>query len=346
MSELVFELPTRPAIKSASTPCFDEVWLFRHCLLIQLSYLLPLSRTQADLRPRLLTLAQGKPIVIDSVTDPCAPEFVRNFLKKHSIDDIVTVLVNERDIGWPGFRWYPIWVLKAINQHLASCYQVPDSHWHHRTRNLSCLNRMPKHHRFYTYYKLAQKSWFKDVYFSFGGYDPLKNITHPKNIKEYFTEEENRWFDSQEATWPVKHDDQYQWPDSHGQHNPYTPAYRDCYANLATETEVDTFCVTEKTTKNLHTGLIFFVVGAPDHMKKIHSWGFDLDYIGVDHSYDQIQDWRERINTVVNIVDKCYPQLPDIWHENLSKIQYNSQLFYSTEFAANLLTDVSDLICL
>lgn len=341
----VFE---RPAFRRPDRACYDDVWLFRQCCLVPLWKIFELSRHHQDTRSYLKEQAQGRDIVIDAVTDPYDINFAYSKIKEQNIDDIVTVLVQDRaDSNGQNFRWFPVWILKAINQHRVIDYAVPPDLWHSRSRHLSCLNRVPKHHRFLTLYLLSQQSWFDQVYLSFGGYDPLnQGLDQSAEMADFFTAEECAWFQARRAEWPIKHDSSYQWCDVLGQHDPYTPAYSECYANLTTETEMDTFCVTEKTTKNLRTGCVFFAVAPQHHMSRVRSWGFDINYVGIDLTYDSIKDWRERTHSVVQEVNRVYHELPDIWHTNLDRLKYNSELFHSDEFARTLLTDVEDLICL
>ena len=80
------------------------------------------------------------------------------------------------------------------------------------------------------------------------------------------------------------------------------------------------------------------------HMQSLNNMGFDINYQGIDLSYDSIEDWRERIEACVAEVDRVYPDIPDIWQANQARLQYNSELFLSTEFANSLLTDVQDII--
>jgi hypothetical protein len=323
---------------------YEDTWLFRHCHYVPLWALPPIARQQ-NLRQHLLTKSQGRPIVINAVTDPTAPDFIVDFLNQHEITDIVTVLTNYRDLPYSNFKWFPTWILKAITASLRPDFAYPQQLWSLRTHRVSCLNRIPKHHRFYTFYLLNQRPWFPEVYLSFGGFDPLNDSQTPQQeYFSFFNEEEIKWFQQHQHEWPIKHDHEYQWIDHLGQHDPFTPAYRDCYANIATETEVMVFCPTEKTTKCLRTGLLLFAVAVPGHMKSIRDMGFDIDYQGIDLGYDSVEDWRERIQACVAEVDRVYSDIPDIWHANQARLQYNSELFLSTEFANSLLTDVQDII--
>jgi hypothetical protein len=329
---------------------YEDTWLFRDCYYVKLwSLVTSQTSPQQDLREKLLSAAQGRPIVVDAVTDPTDPGFVAELLSRHNIIDVTTVLINDKTFALsrqqPNFKWFPIWILKAITASLAPGYTPPAQLWSLRTHRVSCLNRIPKHHRLYTFYLLNQQSWFREVYLSFGGFDPLNDSQTPyQEYFSFFQEKEIQWFEQHRHEWPIKHDRDYQWIDRLGQHDPFTPAYRDCYANIATETEVMGFCPTEKTTKCLRTGLLLFAVAAQGHMQGIRDMGFDIDYQGIDSGYDSVVDWRERIQACVAEVDRVYTDIPDIWQANLARLQYNSELFLSTEFANSLLTDVQDII--
>ena len=331
-------------------PCYDNLWLFRKCYYIQLYSLSNFARSDpnlANLRQRLVESAAGRPIIIDATTDPASPVDIIDILNRHDIADIVTVMTHYRDYAQQhsGFRWYPNWILKAISTSLQGVHTPPTQLWSPRSHRVSCLNRIPKLHRFYTFYLLNQLPWFQEVYLSFGGFDPLHN--NKADHADYFssfTEKEIQWFQQHQHEWPIKHDPDYQWADFSGQHDPFTPAYRDCYANIATETEMTVFCPTEKTTKCLRTGVLLFAVAMTGHMQSLNNMGFDVDYQGIDLSYDSIEDWRERIEACVAEVDRVYSDIADVWQANQARLQYNSELFLSTEFANSLLTDVQDII--
>ena len=329
-------------------PCYDNLWLFRKCYYIQLYSLSNIAGADpANLRQHLLTAAAGRPIIIDATSDPASPVDTVDILNRYNIADIVTVMTHYRGFAQQhsNFRWYPNWILKSISTSLQGVHTPPTQLWSHRTHRVSCLNRIPKHHRLYTFYLLNQQKWFSEIYLSFGGFDPLNDSQTP--YQEYFTffqEKEIEWFEQHRHEWPIKHDSAYQWADFLGQHDPFTPAYSDCYANIATETEITALCPTEKTTKCLRTGVLLFAVAVSGHMQSLNDMGFDVDYQGIDLSYDSIEDWRERIQACVAEVDRVYANIPDIWQANKARLQYNSELFLSTEFANRLLTDVQDII--
>lgn len=342
----MFAAKTHPEYQ-ASQPCYDDHWLFRRCLYIDAAEFRR-ARYQnqdcSDSRSQLLAQAQGRDIVVDAVTDPHRPQDLIEFLQRHDVVDCVTVLTQDRE--WcqhnPGFRYYPQWVLKAINDHLNYPKPWPDTHWQHRQHRVSCQNRLPRPHRFLTYYLLAQQPWFSEVFFSFGGWNPTGDNDLTYYWQRYFTESQWQFFRENEPSWPIKHDTAYEWRDVLGQHNHLSPAYRDCYANIATETECYTPFISEKTTKCLRTGVLLWAAAALGHFDHIRSLGFEIN---LPQQYDQIPHEQTRITAMVNDLVQHYQDIPDMWHENQQQIQANSQLFGSTEFAVKLLKDVEDLIC-
>ena len=76
--------------------------------------------------------------------------------------------------------------------------------------------------------------------------------------------------------------------------------YEDTYFSIVPENTVDhgEKWVTEKITKVLYHGHPFIVVGTHGILKLLKSWGFETFPELFDESYDDIEDWRERIEYI------------------------------------------------
>lgn len=176
-------------------------------------------------------------------------------------------------------------------------FDLPESE---RTHKFSCLNGNPWSHRQLTYLSLSKKSYFKDMIFSWG----RKTYT---DIKEDFindivlTNEEKNDLD-QLPEWISTHEERRSGNDRTTQH----PAFLNACLNIITETQSrnDTPGLTEKTFKPILAGQFFLLIGQPGCIKFLREMGIDCFDDIIDHSYDLIQDDRQRIKTAIDELDR------------------------------------------
>jgi hypothetical protein len=326
-------------------PCFDDFWLFRKCCFVDYGHArLTLSTMPPDdTRKLLLQQAQHRPIVIDAASDPYDAQQILTILTAHGIDDICTVLTADCEFAkqHATFRYFPTFVLKAINDEILYPPQRPQQHWHTRLHRLSCLNRRPRPHRFLIYYLLAQRAWFPQVFFSFGGWE-RHGDNQQFDYQNYLTAEEWQFVESHQHLWPMTHDTEYHWG-YHNSHSAMSTGYKDCYANLTTETSCSLPLITEKTTKCLRSGVLMFVCAAPGHTDQLSTLGFDMQFDMMRYDHESVLDERARIHELITVIDSCYDIIVDIWQANLVRLQHNSELFRSHEFAHQLLTSVKGI---
>jgi len=336
--------------------CIDDGWLFRKCCFIDVGQIVRHVKSNpqyCDLRQDLLALAQGRPIILDAGTDPWAPTQLQHIIQSQGLDSTI-ILTPDRQFATQfrhqGFRWFPTWIIKAANTHHFRRWTLPEDFWQQRQHHVSCLNRLPRLHRFYTYYLINQYSWASDVYLSFGGFQPTgprQDYFWINEIKQKLGTEFVDFFQQHHKFWPIKWDTEYQWSDVIGQHDHLTPAYKMCYTNIVTETSNEIFCPTEKTTKPLQSGNLFVAVASAGHMAAVSDMGFQVDFTGIDYRiYDNEPNWKRRAELGLELVNTVYHDIPDIWRENLSRLQHNCNLFRSAELTNRILNDVQDIICL
>jgi hypothetical protein len=81
------------------------------------------------------------------------------------------------------------------------------------------------------------------------------------------------------------------------------------YLNIVTESGdcvPELFYMSEKISKSLFLGMPFLVLGCCDYLKYLRELGFKTYGEFIDESYDDIHDWLERSNAIVDIVhDFC-----------------------------------------
>jgi hypothetical protein len=241
---------------------------------------------------------------------------------------------DNHDLGFRflSFAWH-WWYSYHYRQRVAGDPpQQYTPNWHSRSYNLSCLNRSPSFSRFATYYALQSQSWFGEMYKSFGDVSKVADHVTDNNIVD--------WFLSRQTEFPCNSQSDY---DGGNDWCSSTAAYADTYANLTTETFSQTALMSEKTVKPLVAGNIIFVAAANDFLSLLKSLKFEVDFEGIDNSYDAIPDWHQRINSMVAEINRVYRALPDIWQQNLPRLKYNREWILSKDFKKLMLYDVNDL---
>ena len=284
------------------------------------------------------------PSFIDATSDPFPEKELVVTVTENQLYTIAPILVSDirvaqqhRDLN---FLFYPIWLVSAIQSYQGQCNAIKKT----RTQHLSCLNRQPRLHRFLTYYLLAQQPWFDQVYISFAGLDcDLGGCGDVASLDQLFVlgADIKNYFDKTQKQFPIFSDTGYTWNNCH---DSTTPAYQDCWANLATETSVHAFCVTEKITKPLRAGSLFFPVASKQCVDQLAYMGFDMNYTGIDYLFDQEPDWQLRVRKCVNEISRIYYDLEEIWHANADRITYNSELFGSTSLLNYCFQDVKEYV--
>jgi hypothetical protein len=86
--------------------------------------------------------------------------------------------------------------------------------------------------------------------------------------------------------------------------------------------------VTEKSLKPLLYRHPFIMVGEYRSLALLEDWGFDIDFEGIDRSYDEIRDPGERMKAVLNVLRElaCPPEFPVIRRvvtANRERVEYN-----------------------
>jgi hypothetical protein len=46
---------------------------------------------------------------------------------------------------------------------------------------------------------------------------------------------------------------------------------------------------------------------------------------------------------VINLANALYPDITDIWHENISRLKHNRELFFSKALEQHVIQDVGDI---
>lgn len=213
-------------------------------------------------------------------------------------------------------------------------------HWYHWAREnfvlgktssnkvykWSCLNGNPRNHRIYNYFYSKQQPYFESAYFTFHNFYVSRDddVTLPGEALDFW----NSIKDSIPSRQRI-HIDKIR-PDARCD----LPANTDAYIHLVTETTViPRLFVSEKTWKPIASGQIFLVFGNPGVIGYLRSQGVDVFDDLIDHSYDFVDDWQQRLHLIHRQLKQLINKdLKDIYIATHARRQTNSEKFFLGAF--------------
>ena len=110
--------------------------------------------------------------------------------------------------------------------------------------------------------------------------------------------------------------------------------YADYFIEIVAETDIlTTNWITEKTVKNLYIGKPFIVMGGPEILDKIRSFGFQTFSPWIDESYDTITNSYQRLAAIKREIDRIASLTPteiqEIHRQLLPIIEHNRKIYQS-----------------
>ena len=123
--------------------------------------------------------------------------------------------------------------------------------------------------------------------------------------------------------------------------------YKHSLFHIIAETRIEEPLLSEKTFKIFSAGQIPIMCGARHAIKHLRELGFDVFDDIVDHSYDNIENWKERINAMHVSLDKLVEldQLTLIKETEQRRISNNIHL-HSVELTNTIIWPIVDIITL
>jgi hypothetical protein len=117
--------------------------------------------------------------------------------------------------------------------------------------------------------------------------------------------------------------------------------YTDSGLNIVTESCLeDIGYLTEKIYKPIRAGQLFLVQGPPGSIGFLRKLGFDVFDDIIDHSYDNISDWKIRTDTMLVELDRIYNQIGLMYNQTVERRKYNQQWLLSEELIFNCLPKI------
>lgn len=266
-------------------------------------------------------------IIFDDATNPIdvVKHTAQINLKQYTI---LTGLYSYHNLTSSYIHFFPFWAIWMSNpvtgiidrrQHKFST--------HTKKYKVSCLNGTPWLHRKFLYLKLKNKSYYNDLIFSFGNRPSYTPLDHELIL----TDDELKEFNQLPASVAFTDSDSVSGIDLTISH----PAYQQSYVNLVTETTVNpaTPMLSEKTFKPIVAGQLFVLIAPPQAIQFLRNIGIDTFDDIIDHSYDNILDTRQRIETAITQIDQLMTMdLEKIYSQLRPRLERNSKFFTSEEF--------------
>lgn len=275
-------------------------------------------------------IQQNTVSVIDLSTDPYSVADVKNKFKAIGLDERLLYLVadvnqviDDTTIFFPSLMFY-----RSMD------YQQQTMTYENRTFKVSCLNRIPRPHKFYTYLRLLERPYANDIILSFNGLvdSNTKQPIDPSNY-DYFGDLHKKFPDV-----PLYKESMLE--DNHWQNDLEIahPAFTDTYLNIVTETNYLVSFYSEKICKPLASGQLFLLSSGPNSLLGMRQMGFDcFDDVFANHAYDSTDSYTDRIDSMLATLDNVYANIEDVYHANIERIKHNREHFVSDEFRQQLL---------
>lgn len=208
----------------------------------------------------------------------------------------------------------------------------PNNIYYPKTKQISCLNGNPHVHRWFMYVELKEKN-YNDMILTFhknDNYDLDYSILGNKYallMQDYLLQ--NSFDEYTTNDLGINND-----------------AYKRTMLNVVTETVVDnTIFVSEKTWKPIASGQFFVIAGCKGTVQFLRDMGVDVFDDIIDHGYDEIDDWKVRLQYVIDSIDKLLNQnLNDIFLDTLERRKSNIDKFFGGNFGGKYLDEVQNYI--
>lgn len=204
-----------------------------------------------------------------------------------------------------------------------------------RNKKFLCFNRnSEKVHRFALLDAYIQEK-FKDSYFSF-----VVKLDYFKEATAYFDDNiPTRHVNFYNSYLPIELDTHsVQNKESFKTNNTFKKElFLNSCINLVTETSFfsNELFISEKILKPILNYQPFIVFGPHKYLSRLKKYGFKTFSDFWDESYDDIENWRERLNKLMQLVEylnnKSIEELNDIYKSTMDICIYNRNLFHSLE---------------
>lgn len=212
------------------------------------------------------------------------------------------------------------------------------------------FNRLPRRHRAFFISLLEQKGLMQKGMVSFGteGSD-FSHILHSCTNSEEEHQNLKKCFDSVLERAPIELDSDLFYNQAH---NLGVDLHKQTFISVVTETLADwdgTLFFSEKIWKPIVLGHPFMLIGNKGGLKYLRERGFKTFGKWIDESYDELDDWRDRVRHVVRELERLnqrsVEELIEIREEMKEICLHNKNLYHlKVPVPHTKVTDVEDII--
>lgn len=274
--------------------------------------------------------------VLDYSIDPAQVWYIKSQLKSQGLLERVLFLTGDYNLVEDQVVFLPTLMLHRSLEYASYSFNNNLK----RDYKISCLNRIPKEHKFYTYYKLLTKD---SIILSFNGLTD-SNSKEPVSY-------DDPWYYNLPAELKEKlrsvHRYKEAFPDDNKWINDLTPnhpAFSNAYLNIVTETNSRSSFYSEKICKPLASNQFFLMSSGMRSLRGLRQLGIDcFDDVFDNHSYENLENFVDRIDAMISILDKVYPNLETIYADYFDRIKANQEYFLSDSFRQKLISPLKEM---
>jgi hypothetical protein len=255
-------------------------------------------------------------------------DYVYCALEEAGINFLLLVHDPADHLKYPRMLFYPHWYHWARKKFITN-----KNYSNNRTYKWSCLNGKSRPHRIYNYFYSQQQSYFDSAYFTMHNFDAHRddNIVISDDVVQWWDQIKNNLISNARMMTDVSCD---------------SPANTDAYIHVVTETTVlPKLFLSEKSWKPVATGQMFLIFGNPGSIGYLRDCGVDVFDDIIDHSYDLIPDWQERVHAMHNQLKYLLTQnLNNKYIDTASRRTDNIDKFFNGSFDPQYLQTILQCI--
>ena len=295
-----------------------------------------INDTKEQLHNKLNQLDKNQLILFNYCSEHYGPHdgilYMYDQFVKHNLNFILLCHDNKSIIEKSNILFYPYYYYSSY-LNISNNFYTKNIAQIEKKFAISCLNGNPRFNRIYNYMLLKEKSYFKNLLFSFYNADVWRHDDLPMDVDV-------------QNEWNLIKDTLANRPELN-EYNINHEAYTNSYINFVTEsTVIPKLFITEKTWKPIASGQLFLVFGSLGIINYLREQGVDTFDDIIDHSiYDNEPDWKIRLAKLHGLLD--YLMTQDLYQLNKitqARRSKNAENFFAGMFGSIYIKHLEDKI--
>jgi len=245
---------------------------------------------------------------------------IHDELQNHGIHDFSNVhLITQNRLlceAFTDFNVHPFdyWVIypaimlhKQLDEAGAWDSQLHTSWKYGKVKNILCMNNVGRLHRWLTVATLIKKGMLTGSLVSFLGELKSSGAKGHQDVLKFAARTESLQNLNEAINWlaqnaPLRINEYTETRQELLYDNINLSLYEQTIMSVVTESDVHPSMqrITEKSIKAFALGLPSVIVGSRYSVKLVEEMGFDVFHDFIDHSYDQMEDWVQRMNAAID----------------------------------------------